>query len=176
MVACPSVRHYTNILLIISSILQISILLYFDAGVRGQRESAIGPDVFSSPSTTPRRREITVDILSIGSQNRLDYIDTQKSTFGLHRSVRNFFSVTEKDDFDPMCASKLTISDVAEISTFCRAKAKWNPRRQFLMTYLKSAYVSTESIVKLLRGESQSPMERQTIPYRLTALIMCVAA
>lgn len=140
---CPTIKNFsnslTNVLLVSSSILQLSLLLYFIAET--QKQHVIGPMIISLPTAT-HHHKITVDILSIGSQSRLDYIHSQKMTFASHRSVRNFYSVTEHDDADPMCANKLTTSDVIEISRFCRNKAKWNPRRQFLMTYLKSSYVS----------------------------------
>ena len=162
MVACPSFRRFTNSLLAISSILQISVLFYFNARTQGHIRSTTDLELFSYSSTTPHHHEITVDILSIGSQNRLNYIETQKRSFASHRSVRHFFSVTESDDADPTCASKLTLSDVTGISNYCRTKAY--PRKKFLMTYLKSAYVSTMSIdfaereITVIHGKSNDPI------------------
>jgi hypothetical protein len=43
----------------------------------------------------------TVDILSVGSNLRLDYLQAQQNTFARHVSVRNFFNATEDTDADP---------------------------------------------------------------------------
>lgn len=83
-----------------------------------------------------------VDILSIGSNQRLEYLQAQRESFASHISVRNFFNVTENDDDDPFCASKLSKRNVTMISRFCRRKKKWNPKRQFLLSYLQTAYAT----------------------------------
>jgi len=51
---------------------------------------------------------LTVDIISIGSRQRHELLDVQRMTFATHRTVRNFFAITEDDDDDPECASYLT--------------------------------------------------------------------
>jgi hypothetical protein len=63
---------------------------------------------------------LSVDILSIGSQNRFHYVETQHKFLSLHPSVRFFFNVTENDDEDPNCTQRLTKDDVSQIRDgFC---------------------------------------------------------
>lgn len=83
-----------------------------------------------------------VDLLSIGSNSRLEYLEAQRETFGKHLSVRLFFNATEDTDDDPTCSQRLSKWNVTQISRFCHVKKKWNPNRQFLMSYLKSAYAN----------------------------------
>ena len=64
----------------------------------------------------------TVDILSVGSVNRSDYLDAQRRTFASHNSVRNFFYVTEKDDADSDCATEITWNHVKMVSGFCKRR------------------------------------------------------
>lgn len=65
-------------------------------------------------------RGFTVDILSVGSVTRQELLNAQRRTFASHASVRNFFNVTERDDPDPDCHEKLTMSQTLEISNYCR--------------------------------------------------------
>eukprot|EP00934_Nitzschia_sp_Nitz4_P002545 Nitzschia sp. Nitz4//scaffold10_size219509//79751//82157//NITZ4_001421-RA/size219509-processed-gene-0.235-mRNA-1//1//CDS//3329532899//2535//frame0 len=83
-----------------------------------------------------------VDILSIGSNHRLHYLQAQRDTFAQHVSVRSFFSATEDDDADPFCSQNLTKWQTMQISRFCHRRKKWNPKRQFLMSYWQSSYAS----------------------------------
>mmetsp|Transcript_111 Transcript_111/g.271 ORF Transcript_111/g.271 Transcript_111/m.271 type:complete len:424 (+) Transcript_111:240-1511(+) len=65
---------------------------------------------------------LTVDLLSVASQQQLSLLLAQKSTVGSHTSVRNFFNATELDDADPSCSSNLKLEDVKSISSFCRRR------------------------------------------------------
>jgi hypothetical protein len=106
-------------------------------------------DYASSTSTSSQPSSLfVVDILSIGSQSRLDYVVAQQQTFGSHVSVRNFFNVTELDDADPTCSFKLTREDVVQISNFCRVEKKWHPRRQFVMSYLQAPFARPQWLMK----------------------------
>ena len=73
-----------------------------------------------SSSVIKEERGFTVDILSVGSVTRLEFLHAQKRTFASHASVRNFFNVTERDDPDPDCHEKLTRSQLQQISLYCR--------------------------------------------------------
>ena len=74
----------------------------------------------------PLRKEnmgyATVDILSIGSVNRLEYLATQQETFATHISVRHFFNVTEHDDVDKDChkLGENATTYLNSIIQFCR--------------------------------------------------------
>jgi hypothetical protein len=62
----------------------------------------------------------TVDLVSIGSQARPDYLDTQERTFAKHSSVRHFFKITEADDTEPNCTAFLN-EDMKwrKVSSYC---------------------------------------------------------
>ena len=63
-----------------------------------------------------KNNDLTFDILSIGSLDRLDYMDAQRQTFASHVVVRQMYQATEHDDVDQDCSSH----DPYQISTFCR--------------------------------------------------------
>ncbi|CAB9504144.1 expressed unknown protein [Seminavis robusta] len=78
----------------------------------------------STPGTPPEQpaalsSSFVIDILSIGSNARLDLLDAQRATFGAHPNVRHFIQATEDDDADPHCSRDLTDQQVFEISKFC---------------------------------------------------------
>jgi hypothetical protein len=83
---------------------------------------------------------LTIDILSIGSNTRLDFLEAQRTSFGSHRAVRHFFNATEADDADSNCAATLSVKDVFSIANFCHAK-KWKTHRK-LMAYYRSCYAT----------------------------------
>lgn len=62
----------------------------------------------------------TVDILSIGSLSRPEYMETQRATFGSHLLVRNFVSMDERDDADQDCHNSLTEAGVDHIKDLCQ--------------------------------------------------------
>jgi hypothetical protein len=70
--------------------------------------------------STLQKGTVVLDILSIGSLTRLEYLQAQQETFGSHFSVRNFFNVTEEDDTDRQCQSTLTTEDLSQIRRFCQ--------------------------------------------------------
>lgn len=65
----------------------------------------------------------TVDILSVASNKRPEYVKTQRSTWAAHPLVRNFFNVTEDIDGDVVggksCQS-LSLKRVLQVPTWCR--------------------------------------------------------
>jgi hypothetical protein len=86
---------------------------------------------------------MVVDIISVGSVNRLDLLDVQRRTMGSHVMVRNFFSITELDDAEPDCYQKLTWEHVQNISRFCRRK---RPKENFMRaSYIGEDYLKTKA-------------------------------
>jgi hypothetical protein len=59
--------------------------------------------------------EFTIDVISIGDTSRSDYQEMQQETIGT--MVRNFYRVTEYDDFDRTCPS--TVSSVEKVLNVC---------------------------------------------------------
>jgi hypothetical protein len=48
-----------------------------------------------------------IDMISIGSNTRPDYLIAQEETFGSHPSVRNFYAITEFNDTEADCLEKV---------------------------------------------------------------------
>jgi hypothetical protein len=90
----------------------------------------------------------TVDILSIGSTSRLDYLQAQQDSFGSHISVRHFFNVTERDDIDSNCSQRLKWKHMNAISKFCKKQVQWDKQRQFFMTYMKANFARSKWLAK----------------------------
>ena len=88
-----------------------------------------------------------IDILSIGSETRLEYLQAQRETFASHRAVRNFFFVTERNDTDPTCSKLLLPEDVYRITRFCKGRRSIH-RASYLMRYLRNAYTSKKWLMK----------------------------
>mmetsp|Transcript_13207 Transcript_13207/g.20515 ORF Transcript_13207/g.20515 Transcript_13207/m.20515 type:complete len:452 (+) Transcript_13207:220-1575(+) len=77
-----------------------------------------------------------VDIMSFGTQSRLDLLKTQKKTWGSHSMFRNYYSVTELDDANPRCIE--SGKDIHKLTKRCRkkkVKGLW-PRYQFMPAIL----------------------------------------
>lgn len=100
---------------------------------QAKQTGALRPSAKSGP--------LVIDIMSIGSNTRIQYQQVQRETFGSHKSVRFFFNITELDDSDPTCADNFTPEDAYAVSEFCH-KRRWKPR-QFLMRYLRTPYART---------------------------------
>ena len=95
------------------------------------------------PRKTATRQDyvgLTIDILSIGSNTRQEFLHAQRHSFGSHKAIRHFFDATEVDDIDPNCSTSLSMDDVKAISKFCSNK-KWKTH-QFLMQNQRNAYAS----------------------------------
>ncbi|CAB9515884.1 expressed unknown protein [Seminavis robusta] len=101
------------------------------------------PENFYSKNT----RLPIFDIISVGSLKRTEYQKAQKETFGSHPSVRRFFQITEKDDFDQgpkQCTDLLTWNDVRAISGFCGGLRKEIQNKHRLLYDLKVKYAKPE--------------------------------
>ncbi|KAL7540837.1 hypothetical protein ACHAWF_006794 [Thalassiosira exigua] len=86
----------------------------------------------------------SVDILSVGSINQMELLSAQERILGSHRSVRNFFNVTELDDYDPSCHANLTWDHVSKVVKFCRLRSSFGPE----VLYMRSQYARTAWLQK----------------------------
>lgn len=50
-----------------------------------------------------RRREFTVDVVSVGSNTRIHFLRAQEETWSSHSDIRNFWGFTESNDYDSNC-------------------------------------------------------------------------
>jgi len=67
----------------------------------------------------PESQLPVIDIISIGSQTRPEYQETQQATFAQHPAVRTFLRVTELDDTEQEC---LEHADVELVFDICHRK------------------------------------------------------
>mmetsp|Transcript_29810 Transcript_29810/g.72236 ORF Transcript_29810/g.72236 Transcript_29810/m.72236 type:complete len:535 (+) Transcript_29810:205-1809(+) len=66
-----------------------------------------------------------VDMISIGSNTRPDYMVAQEETFGSHPSVRNFYAITEHNDTEADCNQLVNKNKLMYITRMkCRPKAR----------------------------------------------------
>lgn len=63
----------------------------------------------------------SVDIVSIGSISRLDFLTAQLDTWASHRGVRHFWGFSELQDLDPECAANSAPEELASFVEGCRA-------------------------------------------------------
>ncbi|KAL3800022.1 hypothetical protein ACHAWO_004700 [Cyclotella atomus] len=76
----------------------------------------------------------SIDVVSLGSKTRLDYLQGQIETWASHTSVRNFFGFTEVDDFSD-CSSS-TIDELESYVDSCKAMPRNDDRIEtFFTTY-----------------------------------------
>ena len=86
-----------------------------------------------------------IDIISVGSLSRNDNLDTQKHTFGSHRSVRNFFQITELDDEDKGCFLDLTFEQYQKVISSCKStKGQSSTSKEFRTALFRPMNNSTE--------------------------------
>lgn len=86
-----------------------------------------GPESSSTSVTSQKNNEnanipptVIFDMISIGSLRRPDIQASQARTFGSHKTVRNFFPITELNDTDSTCYETLTDAQVATAVAFCQ--------------------------------------------------------
>lgn len=61
-----------------------------------------------------------VDVISIGSMSKLDYLTAQISTWASHRSTRHFWGFSEVQDFDRECSSSTSAYELDEFVVGCK--------------------------------------------------------
>ena len=66
------------------------------------------PSIKHHNNVLPNEGDVIVDVVSIGSESRFDYMTTQLQTWAV--SSRNFYGFTESTDFDPSSCT-LSLSD-----------------------------------------------------------------
>jgi hypothetical protein len=81
------------------------------------------PPSFSSSRETGigSLSESSVDIISLGSITRMDYLTAQISTWASHRMVRHFWGLSEVQDYDPQCG-EMSVHEIHSIVEKCKAQ------------------------------------------------------
>lgn len=78
-------------------------------------------------------RSAVVDIVSIGTKTRLEYLDAQLESWANHSSVRHFFRITEDDDKNPNCAENLRMMDMIYQVDMCLNEFKRSDLARYSM-------------------------------------------
>jgi hypothetical protein len=97
----------------------------------------------SSSLSSPTPSLLTIDVLSLGSQSRLDYLVAQQTTWASHSTIRHFFNVTEHDDRDPNCAMSMDKQNVRKQVLQCRNDFQNGFLRQY--KYMPATWVVRKS-------------------------------
>lgn len=79
------------------------------------------PPSFSSSYDRVTIPEDALDIVSLGSISRLDYFTGQVETWASHKMVRNFWGLTELQDYNPRCVETST-SEIKTAEQKCKTK------------------------------------------------------
>ena len=93
-------------------------------------------------------QQLVVDVLSIASNTRLEYVEAQRRTWASHSMVRNFFHVTEDDDPEPNCYKELKNEDVFAISQSCRNKGINGPDSTWIQRRMAHLYARVQWLKK----------------------------
>lgn len=67
---------------------------------------------------------VVVDVLSIGSDTRPEYMAAQVETWASHTNVRNYWGVTERDDYDINCSS-MSDDYLQSFTRTCKSDMGW---------------------------------------------------
>lgn len=74
----------------------------------------------------------TIDVLSVGSVTRPQYLHAQKDTWASHRSVRNFWGLTEHNDFNQTCSDATRADVKADVARCIKYKGFKKSLRHFI--------------------------------------------
>jgi|UniRef100_A0A8J9X684 hypothetical protein len=95
-----------------------------------------------------RHSKISIDIISVGSHARPIYQEAQERFFGPKDSVRNFFRITEEDDTEADCSSKLTTSQLEKVVTFCKSRSRVLGEEFFHLKQMATHYARVQWLNK----------------------------
>ena len=69
-------------------------------------------------------QDVVIDVISLGSQTRPEYLTYQTKTWGTHPNIRHFWGLTETDDYNPHC-SNIDIHLLDESIERCKSPMGW---------------------------------------------------
>mmetsp|Transcript_44144 Transcript_44144/g.79182 ORF Transcript_44144/g.79182 Transcript_44144/m.79182 type:complete len:400 (-) Transcript_44144:171-1370(-) len=83
------------------------------------------PTIVHSRPTDSDHQGVVVDVLSIGSETRPEYLTAQINTWASHVNVRHFWGVTERQDYDVNCDSMSKEALQSFVQT-CKGPMGWD--------------------------------------------------
>ena len=107
-------------------------------------EVTVDPWVTIEREPGPNQSPFTIDVLSIGSLTRPEYLHAQKQTWGAHRSVRQFWGYTEYNDFNQTCG-KMSRAEVDAHVTRCNEYKGWG---KSMRHYIGDGYTLAEGVIR----------------------------
>ena len=105
-------RNYSTVCILFFSLSIYSVIITIAWCWRLSSSSSTSTPNIASTRKNDKEHEIIdlttiddfiIDVISIGCKSKEDYMRTQKQTWGLHPSIRNFWPITEMDDNNPYC-------------------------------------------------------------------------
>lgn len=120
-------------------------------------------------TTEEDKTTIFIDMISIASNKRPEYFQTQRNTFGSHPSVRNFHVITESHDTEADCMTHMNNETLKTITDFhCRPEGRRqlgiNESNQHLLLLLASMFITSERLFQLYGNNAYGWMCAQKRP------------
>ena len=75
------------------------------------------PSFVSSAMQEDAASFLSIDVVSIGSLTRMDYLTSQIETWASHRSIRYYWGFSELQDYDPECSAMSDDARAALVET-----------------------------------------------------------
>jgi len=63
------------------------------------------PPTITHSSPIDIQQDVIIDVISLGSQTRPEYLTYQTKTWATYPNIRHFWGLTEDDDFNPYCSN-----------------------------------------------------------------------
>jgi len=91
----------------------------------------------------------SIDIIIIGTKNRMENVLAQKETWASHPFRRYFFLATEYDDLDPKCEERhADESNISRAVSFCKSHGLDTSHGNTLRTAFKNYYARVQWLLK----------------------------
>lgn len=93
------------------------------------------------------KREVVIDVLSIGSETRVEYLTGQVETWATDPSIRHFWGFTEEQDYDacPLMSDQ-TLNSYAST---CKSPKGWDPKVE---SFVNSHYGKASGLIRTNAG------------------------
>lgn len=119
----------------------------------------IGGIIFGTPDLTASfdvsrfrddgsvKANLKIDVLSTGTNNNIELLNAQHDSWAQHPMIRNFFAVTEHDDWATSCINQ-TNETVYRHSAFCRGQYKRENTHSYFLKYMLNNYARPQWLQK----------------------------
>jgi hypothetical protein len=107
-------------------------------------EANVDPWLTLTSDPNPAYVPFTIDVISVGSATRPQYLHAQENTWASHWSVRTFWGLTEHNDFNQSCG-EMTRAEVEARVARCN---KYNGWKKSMKQFIGDGYTLAEGQVR----------------------------